>query len=103
VTKTTTVRPGSGFQEIKEAAVSGFTPEPPADLCYEDVAEDIERLVSMKVNLYNIPGFDRDDIAQEIRMVCVKAIDKWDASKNNSITLLRSPNPKKMIRRLKKG
>jgi DNA-directed RNA polymerase specialized sigma24 family protein len=84
VTKTTTVRPGSGFQEIKEAAVSGFTPEPPADLCYEDVAEDIERLVSMKVNLYNIPGFDRDDIAQEIRMVCVKAIDKWDASKNNS-------------------
>jgi len=64
-----------------EIAQSGFTKP---DLLYEDVAEDIERLVSMKVNLYMIPGFDREDVAQEIRMVCVKAIAKYDASKNHS-------------------
>ena len=73
----------SGFTALKENAVSGYEPVQ-EHLCYADVAEDIERLVSMKVNLYKIPGFDRDDIAQEIRLVCVKAIDKWDASKNNS-------------------
>ena len=61
-----------------EIAQSGFIKP---DLLYEDVAEDIERLVSMKVNLYMIPGFDREDVAQEIRMVCVKAIAKYDASK----------------------
>jgi len=53
-------------------------------ISYEDVAEDIERLVSMKVNLYVIPGFDREDVAQEIRMVCVKALAKYDESKNHS-------------------
>jgi DNA-directed RNA polymerase specialized sigma24 family protein len=53
-------------------------------ITYEAVAEDIERLVSMKVNLYVIPGFDRDDVAQEIRMVCVKALKKYDESKNHS-------------------
>ena len=53
-------------------------------LAYELVADDIERLVSMKVGLYSIPHFDRDDIAQEIRMVCVKALAKYDETKNHS-------------------
>ena len=53
-------------------------------LRYEDVAVDIERLVSMKSGLYVIPGYDREDVGQEIRMTCVKAIAKYDASKNNS-------------------
>lgn len=38
----------------------------------------------MKAGLYVIPGFDREDIGQEIRMVCVKALEKYDASRNNS-------------------
>ena len=51
---------------------------------YEDLATDIERLVSMKAGLYVIPGFDREDVGQEIRMTCVKALTKYDAAKNNS-------------------
>lgn len=53
-------------------------------ILYEDVSEDIERLVSMKASLYKVPGFDREDIAQEIRLVCIKALGRYDASKNNS-------------------
>lgn len=51
---------------------------------YEELIMDIERLVSMKSGLYIIPGFDRDDVGQEIRMTCVKALAKYDAAKNNS-------------------
>lgn len=53
-------------------------------IAYEDVSMDIERLVSMKVGRYHIPGYDRDDMAQEIRLTCVKALSKYDKSKNNS-------------------
>ena len=38
----------------------------------------------MKAGLYVIPGYDREDIGQEIRMVCVKALERYDASRNNS-------------------
>lgn len=51
---------------------------------YVELEDDIERLVSMKAGLYIIPGYDREDIGQEIRMTCVKALEKWDNSKNNS-------------------
>ena len=68
---------------VNNIRTSGYD-APPLTLCYEDVSDDIERLVSMKVGIYQIPGFDRDDIAQEIRMVCVKAISKYDAAKNHS-------------------
>lgn len=74
----------SGMFKTTPQSQSGIGAVQLSELKYEDVADDIERLVSMKVNLYQIPGFDRDDIAQEIRMVCVKAISKWDAAKNNS-------------------
>lgn len=57
---------------------SGITPT------YEDLKDDIERLVSMKASRYKIPSFEREDIAQEIRMVAFKALKKWDASKNHS-------------------
>lgn len=38
----------------------------------------------MKAGLYVIPGYDRDDVGQEIRLTCVRALEKYDASKNNS-------------------
>jgi DNA-directed RNA polymerase specialized sigma24 family protein len=47
-------------------------------------SEDIERLVSMKCGLYKIPGYEREDVGQEIRMVCVRAIQKYDPTKNHS-------------------
>ena len=51
---------------------------------YKVLEQDIERLVSMKAGMYTIPGFDREDIGQEIRMTCVKALAKYDASKSSS-------------------
>lgn len=51
---------------------------------YESLQVDIERLVSMKAGTYKIPGYDREDIAQEIRLVAFKALAKYDAKKNHS-------------------
>jgi len=51
---------------------------------YESLATDIERIVSMKASKYKIPSFEREDIAQEIRMVAFKALQKWDSEKNHS-------------------
>lgn len=51
---------------------------------YDGLHDDIERLVSMKAHTYKIPGYEREDIAQEIRMVAFKALGKYDATKNHS-------------------
>lgn len=48
---------------------------------YEDMKDDIERLVSMKAGKYKIPGYEREDIAQEIRMVAFRALKKFDPAK----------------------
>jgi len=40
----------------------------------------VQRFVS---NTY-IPGFDRDDLAQELRIVIIKAAEKFDVSKQTS-------------------
>jgi len=58
--------------------VSGVAPT------YESLHNDIERIVSMKASKYKIPSFEREDIAQEIRMVAFKALQKWDFEKNHS-------------------
>jgi DNA-directed RNA polymerase specialized sigma24 family protein len=69
--------PASGMAFIRNAQ-SGVA------ISYLSLESDIERLVSMKASMYNIPGFERDDVAQEIRMTCVKALAKYDTSKNHS-------------------
>lgn len=51
---------------------------------YEKLTDDIERLVSMKAPKYKIPGYEHEDIAQEIRMVAYKALQRYDAAKNHS-------------------
>ena len=51
---------------------------------YETLQTDIERLVSMKCDLYTIPGYDREDVGQEIRFICLKALEKYDTAKNHS-------------------
>lgn len=53
-------------------------------ISYASLSEDIERLVYMKAGMYSIPGYDRDDVGQEIRFTCHKAIEKYDPTKNNS-------------------
>jgi len=68
---------GSGIISTQKSWTSGL-------YNYEVLHDDIERLVSMKSGMYTIPGFDRDDIAQEIRMMCLKALEKYEPSKNHS-------------------
>lgn len=68
---------GSGTITYHKSWTSGI-------FTYETLHDDIERLVSMKSGLYSIPNYDRDDIAQEIRMMCLRALEKYDPSKNHS-------------------
>lgn len=68
---------GSGIVVEKKSWTSGI-------ISYETLQEDIEKLVSMKCGLYSIPGYDREDISQEIRMMCLKALEKYEPSKNHS-------------------
>lgn len=51
---------------------------------YDSMKNDIERLVSMKARKYNIPSYEFEDIAQEIRLVAIRALEKYDALKNHS-------------------
>ncbi|MBW2559113.1 MAG: hypothetical protein JRD69_09845 [Deltaproteobacteria bacterium] len=51
---------------------------------YNDLADDIERIVSMKWRKIHIPGFEDDDIKQEIRIICLKALAVYDPAKNHS-------------------
>jgi len=51
---------------------------------YEALRDDIERLVSMKAGLYTIPNFDREDVAQEIRVMCINALARYEPEKNHS-------------------
>ena len=68
---------GSGIISTQKSWTSGL-------YNYEVLHDDIERLVSMKSGMYTIPGFDREDIAQEIRMMCLKALERYEPSKNHS-------------------
>lgn len=51
---------------------------------YEDMAIDIEKIVSMKASKYKIPNYTREDIAQEIRLVAVRALKKFDPTKSHA-------------------
>ncbi len=51
---------------------------------YDVLKDDIERIVNMKASLYSIPGYDREDVSQEIRIFCIHALSKYDPSKNHS-------------------
>ena len=53
-------------------------------ITYTSLSEDIERLVYMKAGMYSIPGYDKDDVGQEIRFTCMKAIEKYNPEKNHS-------------------
>lgn len=50
---------------------------------YGDVEETIEKIVAIKCARWSFPGCDSDDIAQEVRLICFKALQKYDPSKEN--------------------
>ncbi len=51
------------------------------NLTYEDIHDIVERLVSLKSNNYTFDHFTADDIGQEIRMICLRALKHFDMEK----------------------
>jgi DNA-directed RNA polymerase specialized sigma24 family protein len=50
-------------------------------LSYEDISEIVEYLVATKAYQNTFDCYESDDIAQEIRIICLKALDHFDMSK----------------------
>jgi hypothetical protein len=48
---------------------------------YKELEETIEKIVSLKVSRWTFPGYEPDDIAQEVRLLCWQALKKYDHSK----------------------
>lgn len=68
--------PSGVFPELKSWSSGIYT--------YESLKDDIERLVSMKSGLYTIPGFEREDVSQEIRIICINALTKYEPLKSRT-------------------
>ena len=48
---------------------------------YGDISDIVEALVNTEGRRYPIPGYDHDDIAQEIRVECLRVLPYFDASR----------------------
>lgn len=51
------------------------------ELSYNDIAEIVEYLVKTKSHQNTFDCYDQDDISQEIRLICLKALEHFDVSK----------------------
>lgn len=49
----------------------------PAGLTEAEVLDAIEAVVSLLDNRYKLPGVDRDDMGQEIRLLCLEALPRY--------------------------
>lgn len=48
------------------------------EISYEDIEDIVEYLVKVKSRFYSFDVYTEDDIAQEIRIICFKALEKFD-------------------------
>lgn len=53
----------------------------PAKLTYNDIIDIVEYLVKTKCRNYTFDCFEPDDIAQEIRLICLKSLNHFDSEK----------------------
>lgn len=51
------------------------------EVTYEDIEDIVEYLVATKSYSYQFDCYGRDDIAQEIRIICLKKLPKFDPEK----------------------
>jgi len=51
------------------------------NLKYSDISDIVEYLVRAKAYKYTFDCWELDDIAQEIRLICFKALEKYDGSR----------------------
>jgi hypothetical protein len=54
---------------------------PSGVICYEDIANIVEALINTEGRRYPIPGMEHEDIAQEIRLECIRVLPFYDASR----------------------
>jgi hypothetical protein len=54
------------------------TEQPKHNLKYEDIADIVEYLVRTKSSSYSFDCYTPEDIAQEIRIICFRSLDKLD-------------------------
>ena len=50
-------------------------------ISYIDATDTIEKIVSIKARKYTKPGSSKDDVAQEIRLICFQALEKYDPAR----------------------
>lgn len=50
-------------------------------LTYAEAHSTIEKIVSIKARQYVKPGQSKDDVAQEIRIICFQALEKYDSTR----------------------
>jgi hypothetical protein len=48
---------------------------------YNEISDIVEALVNTEGRRYPIPGMDHEDIAQEIRLECIRVMQHYDASR----------------------
>lgn len=53
----------------------------PKELTYDDIAEIVEYLVRTKCYQNTFDCYDSEDISQEIRLICLKALEHFDVSR----------------------
>ena len=63
---------------LAEPEITGSEPE---EIGYSDIAEIVEYLVKTKCNNYTFDCWTREDIGQEIRIICFKALAHFDVSR----------------------
>lgn len=54
---------------------------PSGVICYEDITNIVEALINTEGRRYPIPGMEHEDIAQEIRLECIRVLPFYDASR----------------------
>jgi hypothetical protein len=57
-------------------------------LSYDDISDIVEYLVKVKSHTYTFDCYTEDDIGQEIRLICLRALDHFDMSRVNEEKLV---------------
>lgn len=55
--------------------------EPPKEIKYSDIEDIVEYLVTTKSNSFSFDVYGPDDIGQEIRIICFKALQHFDTAR----------------------
>ena len=69
------------MQMTKQKREETVENQPEAPSSYEDIEDIVEYLVKVKSRFYSFDCYTEEDIAQEIRIICFRALEKFDPAK----------------------